>query len=257
MLRRSGHHVVELCLDSPSTRNALGLRELESLSSSLDAIARDPVARVVLFRSTGRVFSSGANRAEMADRAIVDRSVELLRRVIEQIAVLDQPFVCRVQGDAYGGALAVIAASDLAIASDRACFALPETRFGLVATVAAATCVPRLGLTAALDLMLTGRRFNAKEAAAAGLIASAVHDDALDTALGQRIDDLLLAAPVATAVSKRVARALAGSFVGHDLQLALALGRASSSEEARIGSATSGEQAEWVTHWHINSGTAS
>jgi methylglutaconyl-CoA hydratase len=164
---------------------------------------------------------------------------------------MDQPIVCRVQGDAYGGGVALIAAADLSIAAGDAHLSFPEPRFGLVATIALGTCVRRLGLTASLDLMLTGRRFDAGEAARLGLIAAAVDGSDLDGAVAGRVDALLEGGPSAVASTKRIARTLAHGWPGPDLDIADDLGRAASPDEAREGAAAmvAKRPATWVTTW--------
>jgi enoyl-CoA hydratase/carnithine racemase len=121
--------------------------------------------------------------------------------------------------------LALLAAADLSIAVEGAGFAFPEVRFGMAATVAAAVCVPRVGETAALNLLLTGRRFGAVEAHRLGLLTSVVEADALDRAVEQAIDDVLLGEPDALHVSKQLARRLGGSTLRERLELADVLGK--------------------------------
>jgi methylglutaconyl-CoA hydratase len=252
MLQRRGDgSVVELCIDDPPTRNALGLDVLEVLADALDGIAADRSTRVVVLSATGPVFSSGAHRADLADEGRVRRSAELLRRIVERIAGMDQTVVCRAQGDAYGGGVALIGAADLTVAASDAHFSFPEPRFGLVATIAAGTCVRRLGLTAALDLLLTGRRFDAVEAARLGLIAAAVDGSDLDNAVARRVDALLEGAPSAVATTKRIARTLAHGWPTPDLDVADDLGLALSLDEAREGAAALAAKrpAAWVATW--------
>lgn len=248
MIHRGGGPVVELCIDTPATRNALGLDELESLARALEEIRSDPVARVALISATGPVFSSGADRRDLADPQRVARSAMVLRRILETISTMDQPVVCKVNGDAYGGAVAIIATADLSVAASGVHVALPEARFGLVATVAAAACVRRVGVTASLDLLLTGRRVAAAEARDMHLFTAVVDDASLDGWVSERIDDLLHGAPTALAVTKQLVRSLGGASIGNDLGLAESFGRGQSASEARIGAAALAARTkpEWV-----------
>lgn len=251
MIRRSGAEVVELCIDVPETRNALGLHELEALDAALEDIRSDAIARVVVLRAAGRVFSSGSDLRDLDDPVTRDRSAMLLRRIIGAICDLDQPVVCVVDGAAFGGAVALLAVADLVIATDRARVALPEVRFGMVATVAAATCLPRIGLTATLDLLLTGRQVLATEACDRGLFSVVVPSSELDQIVRERVDELLLGAPSAIAVTKRTVRALAGSSIDNGIGLALALGAAASADDHRAGLAAVLERTSppWTSTW--------
>lgn len=211
MIRRQGQEVTTLTIDAPATRNALGTEALGELVAALSDIAADPKVRVVLIGATGPVFSSGADRSELGDPATVARIVDRLGAVLTRIAELPQPVVCRVNGDAYGAGLAILAAADLAVTVRRARFALPEVRFGLVPTLAVEACVPRIGLTAALDLALTGRTIDGGEAAILGLVCAAVDDEAaLDAAVAARVEVLLAAEPEALGATKTLVRRLAG-----------------------------------------------
>jgi len=232
--------VAELTLDDPPTRNALGVEALTALRDELSAIGDDPTVRVVVLRATGMVFSSGANRADLADADAVAASTQLLGELVERIATLRQPVLCRVNGDAYGAGLALIAATDLSVAVRRARFALPEPRFGFVATVAAATCARRVGLSVGLDLFLTGRRVGADEAAAAGLVTLVVDDEAaLDDVVSTRINELMRGAPDALAATKQIVRELCSSSPGADLELATRIaGRAGTDEQVEGIAAT-------------------
>jgi enoyl-CoA hydratase/carnithine racemase len=211
MIRREGREVTTLTIDVTASRNALGSAALGELAAGLTEAGADPAVRIVVITATGRVFSSGADRSELHEAAAMARIVDRLATVLTLIAELPQPVVCRVNGDAYGAGLAILAAADLALTVRRARFALPEVRFGLVPTLAAAVCVPRIGLTAALDLMLTGRTIGGAEAAALGLVAAAADDDvALDEMMSARLQELLAADPEALCHTKALIRQLTG-----------------------------------------------
>jgi len=191
VILRHGREVTTLTIDSPATRNALGSRSLADLAAALAVAGADPQVRVIVITANGTVFSSGADRTELGDPAAVERIVDRLEAVLRLIAETPKPVVCRVNGDAYGAGLAIVAAADLAVTVCQARFALPEVRFGLVATVAAAVAVPRIGATAALDLMLTGRTIDGVEAARLGLVTTVVDDEpALDDLMAERLQEL-------------------------------------------------------------------
>jgi methylglutaconyl-CoA hydratase len=215
--------VATLVVDAPATRNALGVQALSLIRAELASIADDKSLRAVVLSATGHVFSSGADRTDLVDADRTARVTELLADVLQRIDELRVPVICRVNGDAYGAGLALLAATDLSISVEGAHFALPEVRFGLAATAAAAVCVPRIGETAALDLLLTGRRFGAVEAHRLGLLTSVVEANALDPAVDHTVGEVLQGAPDGLHVSKQLARRLGGSTLRERLELAAVL----------------------------------
>jgi enoyl-CoA hydratase/carnithine racemase len=224
MIRREGREVTTLTIDVPASRNALGSAALGELAAAITEAGADPAVRIVVITATGTVFSSGADRSELGDADAVQRIADRLAAVLTLIAEVPQPVVCRVNGDAYGAGLAILAAADLALTVRRARFALPEVRFGLVPTLAAAVCTPRIGPTAALDLMLTGRTIDGAEAAALGLVAAAAADEiALDEMLGARLEELLAADPEALRRTKTLVRRLGALPVTTEFALGAAL----------------------------------
>jgi methylglutaconyl-CoA hydratase len=199
--------VVRITFDDPATRNALRRTVLTDLVRKLAELTDNPAVRAVVLTGAGTVFSSGADRAELGDPTAVAQAAELVEEVVELLTTLPIPVLARVNGPAFGSGLALVAAADIAIASTDAVFAFPEVRLGLVAGPAMAACRPRLNRTALLDLFLTGRRFDAVEAARMGLIARAVPPAELDAAVATTLADLAQGDPGALAATKRTIRA--------------------------------------------------
>lgn len=221
-LTRDDRGVVTCTVDDAPTRNALGTAALLDIDRVLADVAADPSVRVLVFTGAGTVFSSGADRSELGDPALIESSTRLLTRILTRIDESPVPVVARVNGAAIGAGLAIAAAADIAIAAEDAFFVLPEVRFGLVPGPAAAACVARMGQTAALDLMLTGRRFAAPEAARLHLVARVVPRDELDAAVGTVVTDLLAGDAVALGATRRLVRRLGGPGMGERLGIARA-----------------------------------
>jgi enoyl-CoA hydratase len=177
------------------------------VSELTDAVARlrtDRSVRVVVITGAGRGFCSGANLAgedELPERARTRGPVGLVQSMQEDLAALvlavhelPQPVIAAVHGAAVGGGLALALACDLRVASDDAFFASQFIRVGLSSCdVGTSYFLPRLvGATAAAELMLTGRRFGAEEAARIGLLNRVVPaGELLDAAL--ELGELVLA----------------------------------------------------------------
>jgi len=217
-LARDERGVVTYTLDDPATRNAMSTRVLADLDRTLSGLAEDPSVRVIVFTGAGSTFSSGADRSELGDPATIEKTTALLSSILTRIDESPVPVVCRVNGAAFGAGLAVVAAADISIAADDAVFGLPEVRFGLVAGPAAAACMARIGQTAALDLLLTGRRFGAREADRMHLLSAVVERSVLDETVERRVAELLLGDYDALAATRRLARQLSGPPMAQRLQ---------------------------------------
>jgi len=113
-----------------------------------------------------------------------------------------QPIVARVNGYALGGGLGVVGGCDIAIASDDAIFGTPEISVGLWPMMITAVLRPLVPRRPLLELMLTGRRFGAAEAAELGVINRAVPAADLDQAIRETVDALAAQSPAVLALGK-------------------------------------------------------
>jgi enoyl-CoA hydratase/methylglutaconyl-CoA hydratase len=192
------HYAVEggvgtITLDSAHNRNALSRQLVGELFERLEAAAGDE-SRVVVLRSADRVFCSGADLSEAAEGGMEEGAralVEMQRRIVTH----PKPVVTRLAGPVRAGGLGIVAASDVAICADDVTFAFTESRLGLAPAVISLTVLPRLTSRAAADTFLTGRTFDAAEAAAMGLVTRAVPAADLDTEVDRVVADLLEAHP--------------------------------------------------------------
>jgi methylglutaconyl-CoA hydratase len=221
-IERDDRGVVTCTVDDAATRNALGTAALLDIDRVLADVAADPSLRALVFTGAGTVFSSGADRSELGDPALIESSTRLLTQILTRIDESPVPVVCRVNGAAIGAGLAIAAAADIAIASQDAFFVLPEVRLGLVPGPAAAACLARIGQTAGLDLMLTGRRCGAAEAGRLHLVARVVPRGDLDAAVEAVIADLLAGDGAALAATRRLVRRFGGPGLGERLRIARA-----------------------------------
>jgi len=117
---------------------------------------------------------------------------------------LHQPVIARVQGAAIGGGCGLVAASDLAVATEAAVFSLAEVRLGLIPAVISPYLVRRIGEGRTRELFLTGRRIDGREAARLGLVTRAVPAEELDRRLDDLIRRLMVGGPAALAAAKRL-----------------------------------------------------
>jgi methylglutaconyl-CoA hydratase len=194
--------VATITLDSPANRNALSAQLRRELAGHLDAALADEAVRVVVLTHTGRVFCSGMDLKEARGAGLGDQGVLEFPRILQTLWTSPKPVVARLAGPARAGGVGLVAACDIAVAVEEATFAFSEVRIGVVPAVISVTVLPRLLPRAAHELFLTGETFDARRAAAIGLLNSAVPADALDAEVARYVEALRLGAPGALAATK-------------------------------------------------------
>jgi enoyl-CoA hydratase/methylglutaconyl-CoA hydratase len=225
--------VATITLDSQHNRNALSRRLVTELFAHLEAAEADDAVRVVLIRAEGRVFCSGADLSEASAEGMevgARRIVDLQRLVV----TMSKPVVTRVHGAVRAGGIGIVAASDIAIAADEATFALTEVKLGLAAAIISLTVHHRMNPRAAALTTLGGEVFGGREAAAYGLVTTAVPGDDLDAEVARVCAYLATGAPQGLRESKRILnRDLVARIDAHGEELAALSARLFASDEAR------------------------
>jgi enoyl-CoA hydratase len=182
--------VRRITLNRPSKLNAMNVRLIEGLHAALAEVASDRSCRVVILTGAGRGFCSGL---DLGGYGTIDGTEGLgpiqagfaiqqqIADLIPRLRRLPQPVIAAVNGPASGGGLALVLGSDVRLAATSARFNVAFVRIGLSACdIGTSWLLPRLvGAGRAHELMLTGRIFDAEEAARIGLVLEAVPDDAL------------------------------------------------------------------------------
>ena len=175
-----GDGVAVLTLDRPDARNALAARTLLEIAEALQVVESDATVRALVLRGDGPAFCAGADLAEFAEMgdAFAGREASLAGQdVVNALAAMPIPTVAALHGATLGGGLELALACDLRVAAEDARLGLPETRLGLIPGYGGTQRLPRLiGEARALDLILTGRRVDAQEALAMGLVTRVAAD---------------------------------------------------------------------------------
>lgn len=218
--------VATVTLDSEHNRNALSRQLVAELADHLTAVESDHAVKVVLIRSAGRVFCSGADLSEAAEGGM-EQGARALIDMQRQIATLSRPVVVELGGPVRAGGLGIVGAADVVIAAESVTFALTEVRLALAPAVISVSLLERFTSRAAADLFLTGRTFDAAEAVEAGLITRVVADDDLGGAVAAVLDDLALGYPQGLRETKKL--------LNHDLVARIdALGESLAVQSAQL-----------------------
>ena len=210
-------------LDAEDTRNAISRAVLAELEARVARVSGGQEVRVVIVTGAGdKAVCAGADLKERATMSEADVRAFLggLRRTLRAINTSGTIFIAAINGSALGGGTELALACDLRVAAPAAELGLTEVRLGIIPGGGGTQRLPRLiGPGRAKDLILTGRRVNAAEAFAIGLVQRLAPEGRLldlSLALAEQIAEN---APVAVAAAKRaIDRGL-----DLDLEAALAL----------------------------------
>ncbi len=206
--------VAQIALNRPAKRNALDRATIAALCVELQRCAHDPRVRVVQITGVGEVFCAGADLGEMqaqAQAAEADnlKDAEALAAMLCILDSLPKPTLARVNGDGYGGALGILAACDIVVASDAAKFAFTEVRLGIIPAVISPFVLGKIGEGAARRYFLTAEALTSADLKGLGLVHEVVPLAELDAACGRITEALQKGAPGAEAEAKALIREVA------------------------------------------------
>ena len=175
-------HGAWITLNRPDALNALDPATIAEIGQALSEAEYDEQAHAVVITGEGRAFCAGADLTEFgtAPSQVAARQVRWERDVWGQLLNLDQPVIAAVHGYCIGSGLEIALLCDLRIAATGTVFALPEVQLGMVPAAGGTQTLPRaVGRSRAMDLLLTGRRFQAEEALSMGLVTRLVPPESL------------------------------------------------------------------------------
>lgn len=211
VIDRPSAEIALLTMNRPDDLNVLNKSLVTGLHDAIDSVSADPEVRVVILTGAGRGFCAGLDLNGYGDderltaKGHVLGTLERQREIAElttHIATLRQPVIAAVNGPAAGGGLALACASDIRLCSPSAVFAVSFIRAGFSACdLGVSWLLPRIvGAGHAHELMLTGRRFDAEEAARIGLVTDVV-DDVVDAAI-HKASEIIGNAPASVELTK-------------------------------------------------------
>jgi enoyl-CoA hydratase/carnithine racemase len=235
-----------IILNRPERRNALDSGLVAELLQVLDDLRKQRSCRAVIITGAGTAFCAGADLAEIDAAAGQGDSMErwqqdLIRQrdVVEQLLRFPKPVVAAVNGPARGVGLALVLASDLVLAADRANFSACESRRGLVAGLAAPLLAFRVGGGAAARLLLAGQTLEADEAHRVGLVHEIVEHDLVWARAVELAGQCAAGAPQALLLTKK----LLNETIGEQLSALLSAGAAMSAAARTTDAAREGVRA--------------
>lgn len=191
-----------ITLSRAEKRNALSAEMMRQLIEALDDVAD---ARVLVLAAEGKVFSSGHDLVELKGRSEEDyrRIFDICTELMLKLQSLPQPVIAEVGGLATAAGCQLVAACDLALASEDATFATPGVKIGLFCTTPMVPLVRAIGRKRALEMLLTGRPIDAHTAADWGLVNRVVAASQLRESTLELAEQIAAASPYTIGIGKR------------------------------------------------------
>ncbi len=216
-----------IVLNRPDFGNALTRSMVGQLVEALDDLYLEKKVRTIIVTGAGDSFCVGADAAEMqASQELAEPEEEWgadaadFRDLLVRMLEITKPIIAAVNGPALGAGAALVAASDIVVASEGASFGLPDARHGLVAGLAAPLVCFRVGAGHAARLMLTSAAVDAQEAHRLGLFHELTAADTVWARAMELAAACAAGAPEAIQLTKR----LLNETLGENLATQLSAG---------------------------------
>ena len=204
--------VLHLRFNNPAKHNAISVEMWEAVPLLLDPAEKDDAIRMVIFSGEGtKAFASGADISQFEDMRAAREAVKKYEHMAEDALMglyrFSKPVVAAIRGYCLGGGVNMAISCDIRIASSDSVFSIPATRLGLGYRFSALkNLVDLVGPGAAQDLFFTGRRIDAQEAKAIGLVNRVVPPEEFDMLVAEYVNAITTGAPLTIKAGKRIIR---------------------------------------------------
>jgi enoyl-CoA hydratase len=200
--------VTLVTLNRPQALNALNSQVLADLLAAFAAYEADPSQRCAVITGSERAFAAGADIKEMSQQSFADMYGTNFFGGYSSLSATRKPWIAAVAGFALGGGCELAMMADFIIAADNAKFGQPEIKLAVIPGMGGSQRLTRaVGKAKAMEMCLTGRNMDAKEAEASGLVARVVPvADLIPEAL-KTAETIAGMAPLAVLAAKEVVNA--------------------------------------------------
>jgi enoyl-CoA hydratase/carnithine racemase len=168
-------HVALLRLNRPEARNALSLEMRAEIADTLERLDADPEVRCIVLAGSDEFFAAGADIRAMAERPLDSPPDPEGMRFWTRISAVQTPIIAAVSGYAFGGGCELAMACDMIVCDEKTRFGQPEITLGIIPGGGGTQRLARaLGKQRAMEYVLTGRRWDARQAERWGLVNKVV-----------------------------------------------------------------------------------
>ncbi len=194
-----------ITLANPERRNALAIDAMLELRDAVERLGADRGIRAIVLAAEGPVFSAGHDLREMTGEDLnhYRRVFDICTDLMTAIQNVPQPVIAQVGGLATAAGCQLVAACDLAVASQSARFATPGVKIGLFCSTPMVALSRAVGRKRALEMLLTGRPIDADTAAEWGLVNRVVPGEKLAEETRALALEIAAASPLTIGIGKQ------------------------------------------------------
>ena len=222
-IERDARGVAMIAMNRPGVHNAFDEVMIREIIEAFRDLGEDENVRVIVIAAEGKSFCAGADLNWMKRAADYDEDQNRedageLALMLNAIYACPKPVIARVQGNAFGGGVGVVAAADIAIGVADVFFSLSEVKLGIIPAVISPYVIEAMGARYAHRYFVTAERFSGAEAFRIGLLhdlASSV--EAMDEQIAVLCTTLLANSPKAIEAAKNLIQAVSQKSIDDEL----------------------------------------
>ena len=222
-IERDARGVAMIAMNRPEVHNAFDEVMIREIIEAFRDLGVDESVRVIVIAAEGKSFCAGADLNWMKRAADYDEDQNRedageLALMLNAIYACPKPVIARVQGNAFGGGVGVVAAADIAIGVADVLFSLSEVKLGIIPAVISPYVIEAIGARYAHRYFVTAERFTGAEAYRIGLLhdlASSV--EAMDEQIAVLCTTLLANSPKAIEAAKNLIQAVSQKSIDDEL----------------------------------------
>lgn len=223
-LSQDARGIATLTLARPKKHNAMNAEMMAEITDATINLAGDDTVRAVILAGQGKSFCAGADLNWMRAQADQDRAgkiaeARVLANMLAALNALPKPLIGRIEGNAYGGGIGMMAVCDIVVALEGLRFALTETKLGLIPATIGPFVLRRMSETYARQVFFTAKPFSTDLALRSGLVSTVCAEVEMDAAIEAEIASILATAPGAVAAAKHLLNQMQGRSVEDDIEL--------------------------------------
>jgi enoyl-CoA hydratase/carnithine racemase len=210
-------NIFYLTFNRPDKRNAISFEMVEQIAMMIENLITDPEVRVIIIKGEGKVFSAGVDFTSLgalvgrfmpdsaAGGASIRADIYRVQQQINRLESIEIPIICAIHSKIYGMAVEFTLACDIRLMSDDCLWGMQELKFGIIPDLGGTARLSRIiGQARAMEVLMTGRMYSAREALDWGLVNHIYPADRLLIEAENLAKDIIKMGPLAVGAAKKV-----------------------------------------------------
>ncbi|MGH2576032.1 MAG: enoyl-CoA hydratase-related protein [Ignavibacteria bacterium] len=187
----------------PDVLNALNMELMAELLKAAEKFDKNKEVGCIIITGNQKAFAAGADIKEMADASAVEMYVRDQFATWDKIRKIKKPIIAAVSGFVLGGGNELAMACDMIVAAESTKFGQPEIKIGIIPGAGGTQRLTRaVGKAKAMEMILTGKMFSAKEMFDAGLVTRVVPDELYLDEAAELAKEIASMPPIAVQIGK-------------------------------------------------------